>query len=368
MFELEGHGGLYTPRLESLSPNLYGYFLPVEFRTGMSVLPRVAEVTVPRICFRNRNARSIYRLVFPTHCVWRPFAASLAAVCLTVLPARADDKQKTEATVRADNADIAGSLVIVGGGGFPDDVRDRFLQLAGGKKGHLVVIPTASEFEVRTKNFFSYDYWQTQGLASVSLLHTLDRKEANDPSFVKPLKKATAVWLDGGDQERLSQAYHGTAVEKELRRLLVEGGVIGGTSAGASIMSDVMIAGVGRQGQVRVGEGFGLLPNVVIDQHFRNRKRQKRLLSVLAKYPKCLGLGIDEETAVVVKGHTFTVLGKANVTVCLPPIEGDEDNMKLYKAREEGDLLKLSTKVMARLKVPAESKPVAAKTSSAAAP
>lgn len=321
---------------------------------------------MPRICFRNRIARSIYRLVFPTHRVWRPFAASLAAVCLTVLPARADDKPKTEATVRANYDDISGALVIVGGGGFPDDIRDRFLQLAGGKKGRLVVIPTASERQDRLHIFPSCKYWQEQGLASVSLLHTLDQKQANDPSFVKPLTEATAAWLDGGDQERLSRAYHNTAVEKELRRLLARGGVIGGTSAGASIMSDVMITG--DNPQANVGSGFGLLPNVVIDQHFRNRKRQKRLLSVLAKYPKCLGLGIDEETAVVVKGHTFTVLGKANVTVCLPPMEGDDGKSELLKSGEEGDLLKLSTKVMARFKVPSESKPVAAKTSRATAP
>ena len=319
---------------------------------------------MPRICYRNRYAHSLYRLVYPLPRVWRPFAASLVAACLTVLPVLAEGEPKSPATLRAANEDIGGALVIVGGGGFPDDIRDRFLQLAGGKKGHLVVIPTASEFEVQTQNFLSYKYWQNQGLASVSLLHTLDPKEANEPSFVKPLKTATAVWLDGGDQKRLADAYHGTAVEKELRRLLAQGGVIGGTSAGASIMSDVMIAG-GEQ-QVRVGEGFGLLPNVVIDQHFQNRKRQKRLLRVLASHPRCLGLGIDEETAVVVKGHTFTVLGKANVSVCLPPMEGDEGNVKLLKSGEVEDLMKLSTKVMARFKTSAENKPMAAKTDSRA--
>jgi cyanophycinase len=333
----------------------------------MFVLLKVAEVTVPRIfCSRNRIALSIYRLVLPGVCMRQPLAASLAAVCLTVLPALADGEPKASpARVSAPsgetkNEGIPGALVIVGGGGFPDDIRDRFLQLAGGKKGHLVVIPTASEFEVRTQNFFSFKYWQTQGLASVSLLHTFDPKEANDPSFVQPLKKATAAWLDGGDQMRLVKAYHGTAVEKELRQLLARGGVIGGTSAGASVMSDVMIAGGERQ--VRVGEGFGLLPNVVIDQHFRNRKRQKRLLSVLASHPRCLGLGIDEATAVVVKGHTFTVLGRDHVSVCLPPAEGDEGSVKLLKPGEEGDLFKLSEDVMARLKAPSESKSMAAKT------
>ncbi len=322
---------------------------------------------MPRIfCSRNRIAHSINRLVCSGARVGRPYAASLVVVCLTVLSAKASDEPQEKASrssppsLEAKNEGIAGALVIVGGGGFPDDIRDRFLQLAGGKKGQLVVIPTASERADRLHIFPSFDYWKAQGLASVSLLHTLDPKQANDPSFVKPLTEATAAWLDGGDQTRLAKAYHGTAVERELRRLLARGGVIGGTSAGASIMSEVMIAGGERQ--VRVSEGFGLLPNVVIDQHFRNRNRQKRLLSVLAKHPSCLGLGIDEGTAVVVKGHTFKVLGKANVSVCLPPTEHDEGTVKLLKAGEEGDLLKLSEDVMARLKTPSESKSMAAKT------
>jgi cyanophycinase len=159
------------------------------------------------------------------------------------------------------------------------------------------------------------------------MLHTRDPKQANDPSFVKPLTEATAAWMSGGDQSRLANAYRGTAVEKELRRLLARGGVIGGTSAGASVMSAVMITG--GNPQARVGEGFGLLPEVVIDQHFQNCKRQKRLLGVLEKHPRCLGLGIDEETAVVVRGHTFTVVGKANVSICLPPSEQDQEPIQV---------------------------------------
>src|SRR5581483_5879137 len=101
--------------------------------------------------------------------------------------------------------------------------------------GRLVVIPTASKWFDQTRISRSLNYWKAQGLASVSLLHTLNPKEADDPSFVKPLQEATAAWLGGGDQSRLANAYHGTAVEKELQRLLARGGVIGGTSAGASV-------------------------------------------------------------------------------------------------------------------------------------
>ena len=98
----------------------------------------------------------------------------------------------------------------------------------------------------------------------------------------------------------------------------------------------------------------------------QNRKRQKRLLGVLANHPRCVGLGIDEKTAIVVSGHTFTVLGKANISICLPPKGGEEESVKLLKSGEVGDLLQLGESVMARLKAPVESRPMAAKTSSRA--
>jgi cyanophycinase len=332
----------------------------------MSVLLRVAEVIVPRIC-RNKIAFLTGRLVLPVARVRRPFAAALAAVCVTVVPALAGGEPKaTEAAPRAASNTLTGALVIVGGGGFPDDIRDRFLKLAGGKQGKLVVIPTASEKADLTGISPSLGYWQKQGLASVSQLHTLDRKKANDRAFVKPLTEATAAWLDGGDQTRLYDAYHDTAVEEELRHILKRGGVIGGTSAGASIMSAIMITG--GNPQATIGRGFGLLPNVVIDQHFQNRNRLNRLLGVLKKHPSCLGLGIDEDTAVVVSGQTFTVLGKANVSLCLPPIDGNEGKVTLLKPRDEGNLLKLSERLMARVKTSPEGKPVVAKTSQANTP
>src|SRR5262249_44630750 len=157
----------------------------------------------------------------------------------------------------------------------PDSVRNRFLELAGGKKARLVVIPTASEKAHRTGKSSSYEFWKAQPVASVSLLHTLNRGKANHAAFVKPLPEAPGVWLAGGDQSRLISAYRGTAVEKELRKVVSRGGVVGGTSAGASAMSSLMI--VSGSPDARVGDGFGLLEGVVIDQHFANRNRLKRL-------------------------------------------------------------------------------------------
>jgi cyanophycinase len=256
---------------------------------------------------------------------------------------------------QASAAEAPGALVIVGGGLLPGAVRDCFLRLAGGKKARLVVIPTASARGHQTKVFKSFLYWREQGAASVAVLHTLDREKANDPTFIKTLAEATGVWLAGGDQARLTAAYRGTGVEKELHKLLARGGVIGGTSAGASAMSSVMILGGNPLAQI--GDGFGFLPNVVVDQHFQNRKRLNRLLSVLKTHPRCLGLGIDEQTAVIVKGAKGTILGNANVRVCLPGSDRKPASVRVLKAGEVVDLEVLSRVALPRIKsLPAETK------------
>jgi cyanophycinase len=209
-----------------------------------------------------------------------------------------------------------GTLLVVGGGKIPDAVRDKFLELAGGRKARLVVIPTASNLVDSGEVPSSYLFWRSQDVASVELLHTRNPEQANDPSFVKPLESATGVWLGGGDQSLLTAAYRGTAVLQALRRILDRGGVVGGTSAGASVMSAVMITGGVTRAEL--GAGFGLAPGLVVDQHFANRNRLGRLLSALARHPDLVGVGLDEQTAVVLKGTTISVVGDAHVCVCLP--------------------------------------------------
>jgi cyanophycinase len=258
--------------------------------------------------------------------------------------------------VRAEEAvrEVSGSLVIVGGGSLPDVIRERFLDLAGGSKARLVVIPTASELADQAESR-SFQFWKEQNVASVELLHTRDPERANEMDFVRPLTRATGVWMTGGDQSRLIAAYRGTAVEKALVDLLARGGVIGGTSAGAAVMSPVMITG--GNPQARVGDGFRLLPCAVIDQHFHNRKRLDRLLSVLARYPHLFGLGIDEETAVVVTGRTGTVIGNANVRICMCPADQKEPAVEVLKAGDELDLIDLARKVVARTPPPVRPDP-----------
>lgn len=243
---------------------------------------------------------------------------------------------------------LAGTLVIVGGGDLPDSIRDQFLKLAGGKAARLVVIPTASlQFEELGISH-SYLYWKAQTLASVELLHARNRDQANDPDFSKPLTRATAIWLGGGTQSRLTQRYAGTAFEKALHNFLRRGGVIGGNSAGAAAMSSIMIKGGNPVAEI--GTGLGLLSSAVIDQHFQNRKRLARLLGVLEKHPQYAGLGIDEETALIIRGDLATVLGKANVWVCLSPVKPLPESVQALKDGETIDLSALAQTVLARLK------------------
>ncbi len=207
-----------------------------------------------------------------------------------------------------------GSLVIGGGGELPAGVYQRFAELAGGAQGRLVVIPTATSDESLAKpedRQWYLDEWKSSGFQRVTLLHTRDREEANRPEFVKPLREATAVWIGGGDQARLEAAFVGTAVEQEIAGVFARGGVIGGSSAGAAIQSKVMIRGGEEHSDL--GLGFDLLPMAIVDQHFLKRNRLMRLLEAVRVNPDRLGVGIDERTAIVVRGSQIEVLGDSYV-------------------------------------------------------
>jgi cyanophycinase len=141
------------------------------------------------------------------------------------------------------------------------------------------------------------------------------------------------VWLAGGDQTLLIEAYQGTAVERELHRLLARGGVIGGTSAGAAVMSKVMIRGGNPLAEI--GSGFGFLRGVIVDQHLSERDRLPRLQGAVDRHPGSLGLGIDEQTAVVVQGRVARVLGERQVHICFP---GQSTAVKVFRSGERIDL------------------------------
>lgn len=258
---------------------------------------------------------------------------------LAILAISSPEETMTQA--RPDSAAQGGALVICGGGGIPDTVRERFLELAGGAQARIVVIPTAHPLADGPNASAVLLPWKTKGVASVQLLHTRSREEANDAGFARPLAEATGVWFGGGRQNWLTEAYLGTEVERQLKALLDRGGVIGGTSAGAAVMTRVMIAR-GRT-KAEVSQGFDFFPGAVVDQHFLKRNRLGRLLSVLIDHPNLIGLGIDERTALVVnvRSRLLNVVGDSYVIACVPGPIGSPARLEILKPGDEANLANL---------------------------
>ena len=217
-----------------------------------------------------------------------------------------------------------GHLVIIGG--HEDRSNDmqilsRFVELAGGKDAKIVVISAAST--VADEMWQTYDRaFGELGVARRVHLGLQSRQDANDEDHIRDIVDATGIFMTGGDQKRLLAIIGGTALDAEMHAALkLRGAVIGGTSAGASAMSGHMLA-QGRaelhpeKGSVSLGAGLGFLHKVVIDQHFSERQRLSRLLSIVAQNPYLQGIGIDEDTALVIeRGVGIEVLGEGAVTV-----------------------------------------------------
>ena len=205
-----------------------------------------------------------------------------------------------------------GSLVIVGGGGTTPAIMNAFFEKAGGKDALIVVIPTTAE-----DGPGDAAYIKKFGATNVKLLFTLDRKLADDPKFSETLTEAGGVWFGGGRQWRFVDSFEGTLVEKRCHEVLARGGVIGGSSAGASIQSEYMPRGHPLGNTVMAAEGyergFGFLPGCAVDQHFFARKRTADMTGLMKDYPQYLGIGIDESTAIVVTGSVAEVMGRSKV-------------------------------------------------------
>lgn len=205
----------------------------------------------------------------------------------------------------------SGSLVIVGGGSMPKDVVDRFVELAGGRDARIVVLPTAvprSETTEEVPGFLKR--------AEVSNITVLTQRygDVETEAFQSAVKSATGVWFGGGRQWNFVDAYEGTTAIELFHDVLRRGGVIGGSSAGATIQGEFLVRGHPLGNTVMMAEGyergFAFLPGVAIDQHFTQRGRQPDLLPVIKRHPKLHGIGIDEGTAVIVTGSKAEVIGQ----------------------------------------------------------
>lgn len=212
-----------------------------------------------------------------------------------------------------------GTLLLCGGGIIPLSIREEFHKLGKGEEGTLVLIPTASPRSDNGDYSMWIDYWSHFRWKKIEIVHTANREEAFEPTLVAKMRDATAVWISGGEQQRLSDRYVGTPIEKELHAMLARGGIVGGTSAGAAIASSTMIASSKRiengQEEPRFAEGMQFLPGAIVDQHFSQRNRQGRLMKAIETHPNRVGLGIDESTGLFVTEERSRVVGDGAVFV-----------------------------------------------------
>jgi cyanophycinase len=223
--------------------------------------------------------------------------------------------------------------MIVGGGQLGPELVTRFIDLAGGKDAPMVFIPTAEETDP-VRATAANNFLTRAGATHVLILHTRDRKEADTAAFVKPLLDARAVWFEGGRQWRLVDSYLNTRTEKEIWKVLARGGVVGGSSAGATILGSYLVRGAREGNTVMMAPGYeqgmGFLKQSAIDQHVITRHREDDLNQVIDRFPKLLGIGIDESTAIVVKADQFEVIGKSKVFIHDAAYKPGADGKKYY--------------------------------------
>ncbi len=235
----------------------------------------------------------------------------------------------------------SGALVVVGGGALRPEIIEAFVSLAGGPDSPFVLIPTAAENDPVDVQGRGEAFAKEFGVTNVSVLHTRDRLQADSEAFVAPLKSARGVWFGGGRQWRLVDAYMGTRTQRELEAVLARGGVIGGTSAGATIQGSYLVRGAREGNHIMMAKGyeagFGYLRGVAIDQHLLARDRQDDLVAVIEAKRGLLGLGLDEPAAIVVHGDRFRVIGRGVVGI----YDGRDHDGKRYYFLAPGELFDL---------------------------
>ncbi len=233
-----------------------------------------------------------------------------------------------------------GTLLIQGGGSdVGTGIFETFINLAGGLDAKIVVVPTNGGNRDKDGKLIAYKEeqvlanWKKRGATNVHMLHTADPKVADTEEFAAVLRDAKAVWFNGGRQWNCVDSYAHTLTEREFHKVLERGGVIGGSSAGATIQGDYLVRGAVAGPDIMMTpepnheHGFAFLRRSAIDQHINTRNRWDDLIPVIKKYPNLLGIGISEGTAIVVTGDQFEVIGKWKVAV--------HDNTRVYQPWEK---------------------------------
>src|SRR5829696_226842 len=228
------------------------------------------------------------------------------------------------------------------------EILERFIDLADGTNARIAIIPTASDDPQRSGEGYA-ELFRELGTQKADWLRIEQRPDANADEALSLLREATGIFITGGDQARLVELLVGTLVMECIRLRNADGVVVAGTSAGASILSTLMMAGgtgiggdsngaAARKGMVDVVAGFGLLQDIIIDQHFSQRGRMGRLLSVFAGTPGLIGIGLDEDTAVLIdREGTLEALGSNMVTI----VDG-RNTVSDYFDRQNGEVLTIT--------------------------
>ncbi|BAZ67026.1 MAG: cyanophycinase [Pelatocladus maniniholoensis HA4357-MV3] len=213
-------------------------------------------------------------------------------------------------------------LVIIGGAEDKEgdcQILREFVRRAGGIKARIVIMTAATELPREVgENYIRV--FERLGAEDVRIIDTETRDDASSSTALEAINKATGVFFTGGDQARITSILKDTEIDATIHKRFSEGIVVGGTSAGAAVMPDVMIVEGDSETNPRIeivdmGPGLGFLPGVVIDQHFSQRGRLGRLISALAQQPAVLGFGIDENTAMIITDSQVEVIGEGSVTI-----------------------------------------------------
>ena len=231
----------------------------------------------------------------------------------------------------SDQRDAKGTLFIIGGGSRPEAMVQRMITESGvDREGYVVILPMSSA-EPDSAIIWSGEQFWAQGLEQVTGFNFLPGETPN-PEWVDSLRQASLIYISGGDQNRFMNIVRGTAIEAAIHQAYKNGAMIAGTSAGAAVMSELMITGdelrypeyrstfrTIESENIELAQGLGLMTNAIIDQHFVWRSRHNRLISAVIEHPELPGIGIDESTAILVKGKQAEVVGVSQVLVFSNP-------------------------------------------------
>lgn len=247
-----------------------------------------------------------------------------------------------------------GYLILQGGGPAVPPILKDYLSYAGGSATNAVLIPTASEEAAELapdrREHLQDRFRSFLGTANVTVLHTLDPKRADSEEFTAPIRRATLVWLMGGDDQLLANTYHGTSTEREIRAVLSRGGIVGGSSAGANVCGAFVFTHPAGQEATPLNDlahyllplGFDFINRSAMMSHFSQRHLEKAIPKIREVHPELLVIGLDEATSIVVHNGIFAVAGPGTVSIYVPMQAGGNHNPFVLKDGQRFDLAKQS--------------------------